>query len=124
MAKRHQILPRVADAGHPRIGDDGAAFPSLDPPQNLLPPFPKIVLVVAYQRFLDAKVIQQLHADPGILGGDKIHRLQHLPPPGTHIPQVANGGAHNIQDRHRNPSYPECCRIRDRFSHRVPAPPG
>ncbi len=96
MAESRQILPWVADAGHSRVGDHGAAFSSLDAPEYLLPPLPEIVLVIAHHGFFDAEVVQELHCHAGVLGGDEIHRAQNLQPPGAHIPQIADGGAYNV----------------------------
>ena len=54
------------------------------------------MLVVADQRLLDIEMVQQLHRHTGILGGDEVGVLQRLHGTGRKIPQIADGGGHQI----------------------------
>ena len=100
MAKRHQPLAGVADAGHPRIGHNGAVFTVHQPPQKLRPAGGGVVLMVADEGIADLKMIEQLQGHAGVLRGDKIHRPQHLGRTGRKIPQIPDGRADNIQGSH------------------------
>ena len=86
----------VGDAGHPRVGAEGAALPCLDPAEDALPPA-QGVLVVADHGFFQAQMVQKPHGDPGVLGGDEIRRPQRGGGPGGHVLQVADGGGDDIE---------------------------
>ena len=43
------------------------------------------------------QMVQELHGDPGVLRGDKVRILQGLPAAPGDVPQVADGGPHQIQ---------------------------
>ncbi len=95
-AQRHQLLPRIADGRRPRVGDQGAHLAAQQPLQNGLSRRRPVVLVVAHQRLSDVKMVQQLHADPGVLRRDKIGLGQRLHRPGRQVAQVADGRGHQV----------------------------
>ena len=47
-------------------------------------------------KLLKTQVVQELHRHPGVLGGDEVHLGQGVRPPGGEVPQVSNGGGHQI----------------------------
>ena len=101
-AEAHQILPGVGDAGHAGVGHHGTAFPRQNPGNNLFPPFPEVVFVVAHQGLFDGKVVQKLQGDAGILRGDKVHRLQNFHRAGGKVLQIADGRTYNIENGHNS----------------------
>ena len=55
------------------------------------------MLVVAHKGLLHAEVVEELEGHPGVLGGDEVRRLQGLQGPGAEVPQVPDGGRHQVQ---------------------------
>ena len=56
-----------------------------------------VVLVIAHQRFPDVKMVQQLHADAGVLRRDEVRLRQRLHGAGREVAQIADGRGHQIQ---------------------------
>ena len=96
-AQAHQLLPRVADGGHPRVGYQSAALPGQQPAQHRLAGGGAVVLMVADQTLFQAKMVEKLQGDPGVLGGDEIRGGEGLQGPGAQVPQVPDGRGHQVE---------------------------
>ena len=97
-AQGHQLLPRIADGRGTGIGDQRARFAGEQTLQNGLTRRSAVVLVVADKRLFDVKMVQQLHADAGVLRRDEVCLGQRFCGAGREVAQVADGRGHQIQD--------------------------
>ena len=55
-----QLLTRVRDGGHPRVGDQHRVLPREQAGADHLAALPLIVFEIAHQRLRDAEVVEQL----------------------------------------------------------------
>ena len=97
-AQRYQLLSRIADGRGTGVGDQRARFAGEQTLQNSLTRRSAVVLVVADQRLFDVKMVQQLHADAGVLRRDEVRPGQCLRGAGRKVAQIADGRGHQIQD--------------------------
>ena len=95
-AEPHQLLPRIADTGHACVRHHGGGFPCPEPLHNPLCAADAAVVVIADQGLVYVKMGQQPPGHPGVLCGDKIHLAQGVQLPHGNIPQISDGGAHDI----------------------------
>ena len=93
-----QLLAGVGDARQAGIADQGHRFARLQGRQQLGQAGGPVVLVEAHQGHPDAEVVQQQTAAAGVLAGHPVGAGQHPPGPGGEVVQVADGGAHQIQN--------------------------
>ena len=96
-APGHQLLPRVRDGGHPRVGDQGAVLPRQQPVQHRLAPRLRVVAVIGQHGLFQPQVIEQLDGHPGVLRRDKVRLRQGLGHALGDVPQVADGRGDQIK---------------------------
>ena len=90
-AKGDQILAGIGDGGRARVGHERAAFARKQLGKHFLAARAAVVFVVGDQRLFGQRTGgQQLLGDARILGGDEIHRGEHLARAGRQVAEVAD----------------------------------
>ena len=95
--KTNQVLAGVRDGGSAGVRYQSAGLASQQPLQNRLSGRDMIVLMIAHQRLLDFKVVQQLHGYPCVLRCNEIHLLQRFNGTRREVSQIADGGGDQIK---------------------------
>ena len=91
----HEILARIGDGGHSRVGDEHAVLSRLDPLADHGAAPALVVLIIAEHRLFQAEMVQQLQRDARVLRGDEIGGGERLPGTGGEIPQVSDRRSHH-----------------------------
>ena len=87
----HQRLAGVGDGRGTGVRHQGAGLPRQQPPKNLLPALGLVVFIVAHQGLFDPQVVEELEADPGVLGGDEVRQGQGVPTAWEMSPRLPMG---------------------------------
>ena len=95
-ALRHQLFAGVADGRCARVRHQSAVFSRQNAAQDLRAAALGVMPVIAHHGLFDTQMVQDLQRHTGILGGDKIRLPQGLDDAFTQIPQISDGGGHQI----------------------------
>ena len=87
----------IADAGKPRVGDDGDVFSGGEFFDEFGGAARFVVLVVADERLADFKVREQMPAVPGVFARDQIHRLQNLQRAERDVAEISDGCGDEVE---------------------------
>ena len=97
----HQKESRIGNSRRSGIGDDRQILALLQKPDNLLADFMLVELMVGAARGLDAVMLQELAAGPGIFGQNQIHLVQDFDGPIGEIGQIPDRSRHQKQFCHK-----------------------
>ena len=96
-AEPYQILARVRDCRHTRVGNKRKIFARFKSFNQHRPLLRLIMLIIACHRHVNIKMIKKFKRIPRILRRNKVNRFKGFQRPYRHIPQIAYRGRAEIK---------------------------
>ena len=107
LAGAHQPVARVADQRRAGVADQRAAFAVAQARHQFRAALGFVVVVAADQTGLDAQMVEQRLAVPGVLGGHPVHLAEHLEGAAGQVVQVTDRCADHIQRAAHGGRFPD-----------------
>ncbi|MDB6153544.1 MAG: hypothetical protein JWL90_1997 [Chthoniobacteraceae bacterium] len=96
-ARPQEPMPRIGNARHARIGDDGDLFSQLEAGKQFLGPARFVMSMIAQKRLFDLKMTQQIAGVPGIFRRDDVDKFEGLKRPQRDVPEIADRRGNEVK---------------------------